>query len=134
MPGRQPAVQVQGLKTLQRDLKRAGLTVGDLKEAHAEVARTVVRAAHFTPKHPERSTGRLAASVRGSGQAGAAVVRAGSAGVPYANPIHWGWPSRHIVAQPFLWNAIADSQDQWEGQYLTALQKIIDSIEGAPGP
>jgi hypothetical protein len=123
--GRGPAVEVRGGRTLR------GVDVADLKAAHAAIAQLVVTRA--LPNAPRRS-GALAASVRGAGQAGAAVVRAGRASVPYANPIHWGWPSRHITAQPFLYDAIADSADQIEGTYLAALEQIIQSIEGAPGP
>jgi hypothetical protein len=72
--------------------------------------------------------------VRGSGTQAAAIVRAGRAAVPYAGPIHWGWPSRHIKAQPWLYDAAVASQEQWTGVYLAALEKIIDDIEGAPGP
>lgn len=127
----EPALRVTGLKELRRSMKAAGVELQDLKDAHNEVAQLVVRAAQFTPKNPARSTGALAASVRGSGQAGAAVIRAGRASVPYVNPIHWGWPSRHITSQPFLWNAIADTEDQWVSTYLAALEQIIDHIEGA---
>jgi hypothetical protein len=126
-----PAVKVEGLTTLRRTMRQAGVDLQDLKDAHAAVAQTVVRAA--APRTPHRS-GKLAASLRGSGQAGAAIVRAGRASVPYAGPIHWGWDARHIKAQPFLWDAIQDSKDQWTGTYLRALQDIIDTIEGTPGP
>jgi hypothetical protein len=54
--------------------------------------------------------------------------------VPYAGPIHWGWPARHIKAQPWLADTAASTQSTWEGTYLSALEHIIDSIEGAPGP
>ena len=134
MSSRRPVVKVEGLNTLKRTMRQAGVELQDLKTAHAAVAATVVRAAHFTPKNPARSTGRMAASVRGSGQAGAAVVRAGFAALPYVNPVHWGWPARNIAAQPFVYDAIVASQDQWTGQYLSALQDLIDKIEGAPGP
>jgi hypothetical protein len=107
------------------------VSLQDLKDAHAEVAQLVVRAA--APNAPRR-TGALGNSTRGSGQAGAAVVRAGKASVPYAGPIHWGWDKRNIKAQPWLYEAAVDSQDQWTGLYLRSLQKIIDSIEGTPGP
>lgn len=124
-------VEVDGLRTLRRDLKAAGLSVEDLKDAHAEVAQLVVRAA--APNAPRR-TGALAATSRGSGTQGAAVVRAGRAAVPYAGPVHWGWPSRHIVAQPWIYDAAVRSQQQWTGAYLRALEHIIGKIEGAPGP
>jgi hypothetical protein len=54
--------------------------------------------------------------------------------VPYAGPIHWGWPARHIKAQPWIYDAAQNSAEQWTGLYLAALEKIIDGIEGAPGP
>lgn len=129
--GRAPVVEVEGLRTLRRSLKAAGVSLGDLKDAHAAVAQLVITAA--APAAPRR-TGALAASVRGSGTQSAAVVRAGRASVPYAGPIHWGWPRRHITATPWLYDAAVASQDQWTGVYLSALEKIIDSIEGAPGP
>jgi hypothetical protein len=131
---RRPAIGVDGLNSLKRSLKAAGVELQDLKDAHAAVAATVVRAARFTPKNPARSTGALAASVRGAGQAGAAVVRAGRASLPYTQPTHWGWPSRHVTAQPFVWDAIANTQEQWLGEYERALRQIINDIEGAPGP
>lgn len=124
-------VEVEGLRTLRRSLKAAGLSLADLKDAHAHVAQLVVRAA--SPGAPHR-TGALAASTRGSGTQSAAIVRAGRASVPYAGPIHWGWQARHIAAQPWIYNAAVRSQDQWTGTYLRALEHIIDKIEGAPGP
>lgn len=129
--GRAPALEVQGLRTLRAQLKAAGISLADLKAAHNEVAQLVVRAAE--PSAPRR-TGALAGSLRGTGQVGAAVVRAGRASIPYANPIHWGWPSRHIAAQPWIWDAAQSSKEAWTGLYLHALEQIIDSIEGAPGP
>lgn len=132
MSGR-PAVglEVEGLRTLRRSLKAAGLSLADLKQAHNEVAQLVVRAA--SPSAPHR-TGALVATTRGSGTQSAAVVRAGRSSVPYAGPVHWGWPSHHIVAQPWIYNAAVRSRDQWTGTYLRALEHIIDKIEGAPGP
>jgi hypothetical protein len=128
---RSPAVEVEGLRALRTSLKRAGVSLQDLKDAHATVAQIVVRAA--SPGAPRR-TGALAGSTRGSGQAGAAVVRAGRASLPYAGPVHWGWPDRHITAQPWIWDAAVAAQDQWTGEYLRALQQIIDTIEGTSGP
>lgn len=128
---RGPAVEVEGLKTLRRTLKRAGVSLQDLKDAHAEVAQVVVRAA--ASRAPVR-TGKLVGTDRGSGTATAAVVRAGRASVPYAGPIHWGWPKRGIKAQPWLYDAAVASKEQWTGKYLSALEKIIDQVEGRPGP
>lgn len=126
-----PALQVQGARQLRASLKAAGLSVQDLKDAHAAVAEQVARDSAATVP---RRTGRLAASVRPSGTQTAAIVRAGRKAVPYAGPIHWGWPKRNIKAQPWLADTAARTQNTWEATYLAALEHIIDRIEGAPGP
>lgn len=72
-----------------------------MKGVNAEAASVVERAV-VVP----RVSGRLAGSVRSSGQARTGVVRAGKASVPYAGPIHFGWPKRNIRANPFLSSAL----------------------------
>lgn len=125
-----PAMEVVGARQLRRTLKQAGIDVQDLKDAHAAVAKTVEQAAK--PNTP-RDTGALAGTLRSSGTAGAAIVRAGNSGHPYAGPIHWGWPERNIRAQPWIDQAGESTSETWAGQYLHALEVIIHSIEGAPG-
>jgi hypothetical protein len=125
-----PAVEVQGLRTLQRRLKAAGLDLADLKAAHGQMLDVVLADA---TARVSRRTGRLAASVRGSATPNYAVVRAGRAAVRYAAPIHWGWRAHGIQAQPFLQDAIESNREQLTGLLLHHLEKIIDSIEGTPG-
>jgi hypothetical protein len=126
-----PALEVDGARQLRASLKRAGLSVQDLKDAHRQVAELV--AAKAVPDAPRR-TGRLASTVRPAGTQSAAIVRAGSARVPYAGPIHWGHPSRGIAAQPWLAEAAEDTQDTWETTYLKALEAIIETVEGTTTP
>ncbi len=129
MTGRGPALQVDGARRLRASLKRAGVGVDDLKAAHAEVAKMVAdRAARDAPVR----TGRLAASVRASGTAREALVRAGRAPVPYAGPIHWGWPARGIAARPFIADAAEELRDSWEATYLRHVEQLLDTIEGTP--
>ena len=127
---RRPAVEVDGLRNLRRTLKAAGLAVDDLKAAHKSVAETVIRAA--LPRVPRR-TGALAGTLRAANAQTGAVVKAGFAGIPYAGPIHWGWPARHITAQPFYLDAADSSRTEWEREYLSALEAIIATVEGRPG-
>lgn len=128
---RQAAVRVEGLHTLRRQLKAAGLDLQDLKDAHARVVEVVlVDAERLVP----RRTGRLASTIRGSATPNYSVVRAGRAAVPYAAPIHWGWRAHHIQQQPYLQDAIEQNRDQITGIMLHKLQQVIDTIEGAPGP
>jgi hypothetical protein len=127
---RRPAVEVEGARQLRRSLKAAGVSLADLKSAHAEVAAQVATRAHG---RAPKVTGRLDASIRSAGTQSAAIVRAGGAAVPYAGPIHWGWPARHITAHPWIADAAEESQDQWSRTYLRAVEQIIDQVEGVPG-
>ena len=122
-----PPLQVVGGRELRASLKRAGVDVQDLKDAHRAVAELVDSRA--APNAPRR-TGRLASSQRPAGTQGAAIVRAGGARVPYGPPIHWGWPDRNIRAQPWILDAAEATEDAWTGTYLQAIEAIVNSIEG----
>jgi len=128
MSKRDAGLQVEGGRQLRASLKRAGIKLDDLKAAH-KAAAEVVQSHAVAPNR----TGRLAASTRSAGTQSAAIVRAGGAAVPYAGPIHWGWPDRGIEAQPWIYDAAQASRDQWEGVYMDAVQHIINEIEGVPG-
>jgi hypothetical protein len=127
-----PVYRVQGAKTLRRTLKKAGVDVQDLKDAHREAAE-IVRAA-AAPKTPRRS-GTLAGTLKATGSQGIAKVTAGTPSrVPYAGVIHWGWPRRNITAQPWIAEAAQQTETRWQHTNLDAIEKIIDTVEGAPGP
>lgn len=118
--------QVEGARELRRALGRGADALADLKDANAAAAATVADRARLTGP---RVSGRLDASVRSSGTKTQAVVRAGSRSVPYAGVIHFGWPARHIAAEPFIIDAGRATESSWVGLYLSAIQKIIDKIE-----
>jgi hypothetical protein len=121
-------VEVDGVRELRRSLKRAGDDLGDLKDANAEVAGMVAgRASSLAP----RVSGRLAGSVRGNRAAASAVVKVGGASLPYAGPVHWGWPARHIAANPFAVNAAHDTEPAWTATYLDAIERIVGKVRGA---
>lgn len=120
-----PQVEVAGARQLRASLKKAGVQLSDLREAHAQVAQLVERRA--APGTPRR-TGRLASTLRSSGTKTAAIVRAGRGStVDYARIVHYRY-------NPWIANAAAESQDSWERTYLSAIEKIIDTVEGRPGP
>lgn len=120
-------VRIEGARRFRADLKRAGLDMADMNRAHAKVSEYVARRA--APAAPVRS-GRLRATLRSSGQRGAAVIRLGRSAVPYAGPIHYGWASRGIKPQPFVTDTIDTEQPQWLAVYDDALQAILDSVRG----
>lgn len=125
---RKPRVQIVGAKKLRKELKRAGFDMRNLREPHMESARVVAYAGK--PDTP-RDTGALAATVRPAGTQTMGIVRAGKASVPYANPIHWGWPDRNITAQPWLSEAAERTEPTWLQIFLDYLNEVLSRVEGA---
>lgn len=116
---KRPLVQIDGARELRRTLRAAGDDLEDLKEANQVAAEIAAAAARS--RAPKRS-GRLAADIRASGTKTAGIVRAGRKKLPYAGPIHWGWPARGIEAQPYL----ADGAKSTEPVWIPIYQKMID--------
>lgn len=92
-------VRVEGLAQAVRSLKALGLEVNDLKDAFSRIA---TEGAERVSRHVPRRSGRLAATVRGNRAQSKAVVTIGRASAPYAAPINYGWPARHIRAANFV--------------------------------
>jgi hypothetical protein len=120
-------VKVDGLKPLRRNLRRLGNDLSDLKDANQQAASIVASAG--AGRAPKRS-GNLAGSVRGNRAVGRAIVRAGGAAVPYAGPVHWGWPAHGIEAQPFIADAAVETQPVWLPAYEASIQKAVDKVGG----
>lgn len=134
-------VQVRGAKQLRRTLKKAGVDVKQLKAINLEAAQiaaaaAVARAPIGGPyqrrgRGRPRAPGRLKASVRPFATQRAGVIRAGSAArVPYAGPIHWGWPRRGIRAQPFAADAAKATEPVWTKAYERKVKETINSVKG----
>ncbi|MDE9365478.1 hypothetical protein PZ938_07660 [Luteipulveratus sp. YIM 133132] len=120
-------VRLVGGRRLRATLKAAGDDLSDLRAAHTEAAR--IAAAAAAALAPVRS-GRLRADVRSSGTKTAGIVRVGRASLPYAGPIHWGWPARGITAQPFVSEGGTSSEGTWRPVYESALDSAIRKVEG----
>jgi hypothetical protein len=121
-------VRVDGAKQLRATMKAAGVDLSDLNAVNKRTAEKVSAVA--APRTPRRS-GALAATVRPAGTRTAAIVRAGTAAVAYASVIEFGWPDRHIEAQPFVTSAAHDTEPEWTGYYQQEVEKILDRIQGA---
>lgn len=100
-------VRVEGLNKLTRDLQALGLDVDDLKGAFSSIA---AEGAALAARYAPRRTGALAASIRGNKAKNKAVIAAGRARVPYAGPINYGWPKRHIAPSKFMQKADLEMQ------------------------
>lgn len=140
-------VQVKGAKELRRALRqiedaaeRRGMQA-ELKAEYRTAARVVELAAR--QEAPQRS-GRLAGSIKAKGTTtGAAVTAGGLKAVPYAGPIHWGWPSRPnkarrwrggpIAGNRFMVRAAQASADQVAEILEGGLRRLIDKVANTSG-
>lgn len=125
-------VQIEGMRSLRSTLRKAGDDLTELKGVNAAAAG--IAAGRAQGWAPVRS-GALAASVRSSGTKTAGIVRSGNnrksaSGVPYAGPIHWGWPSRNIKANPFLSYSAQATEPTWIKLYTDYLDETIGKIKG----
>ncbi len=118
-------LHVEGMPAVRRKLRALGDDLVDLKEANARAAAIVATAA--AARAPKR-TGRLAASIRGNRAVGRAEVKAGGARVPYAGPVHWGWPARGITAQPFAAEAAQQTEHVWLPAYAEDVARVVDKL------
>lgn len=117
----QGGVRVEGLNRVVRSLQGLGLDVQDLVGAFSSIAS---EAAQRAARHVNSRSGRLAANIRGSKSKNKAVVRAGGASVPYAGPINYSWPARHIIGQEFMQKADQEMQP-------IAVQRLEHDLEAA---
>lgn len=119
----QPVIRVENARELRAAMRRAGVSVQDLKDANTAVGEFVV--AGSRPRAPRR-TGRLAAAERASRTVAKASVLVAT---PYAAPIHWGWPARHIAAQPWVSEFAQESEPAWLGIITKALDELVEQVE-----
>lgn len=117
-------IRVEGLRELQRELRRAGNTElpKQVRKAAKDAAQIV---ADDAARRAPRRSGRLAASIKASASQSSAKVKAGTASrVPYAGPIHYGWRKRNIRPNPFLYAA----RDARRGEVERAFEKAMDDL------
>jgi hypothetical protein len=122
-----PKVVIEGVDETARSLDTiADKLDGPVGAWGAVEAVVLSRAQALAPKR----SGRLAASGRKSGTPAQAAVSFGGAQVPYANPIHWGWPAHRIKAQPFLSRAVDQTEPAWRGLYESRMATMIEREAG----
>lgn len=123
-------LELEGLRELQRQLKAVEdkETARAVRGVNKNLAQQVVDLAQ-----PPVQTGALAASLKAQGGLRDAVAKAGGTSlVPYAAPVHWGWPARGIRRNAFLYRALARARqnDGFEDAYLDALDKVLSAALG----
>ena len=122
----QPGIKIEGLREFNRALRR--LPPEYKNEQKAIHKKTAVPVARTAEANAPRRSGRLAASIRPQGTQREGRVAAGKASVPYAGPIHFGWPARNIASQPFLTDALHSEEETVVDIYLIETDRLIDRI------
>lgn len=126
----QAGIKVKNLKQVTQALKAIGVPNDAVKAAGKESAQAVVNEAQRLV--PVRS-GKLRDSIRISATARSKITisagnnRTSKSGIPYANPIHWGWFKRNIKPQPFFVKALGLTRDEVFENYFKQLEKLIDA-------
>jgi hypothetical protein len=119
-------IKVEGLNRLVRQLGKLDADLKpELKAINKDLADDLVPVAKS--KVPVRS-GRLKASIRAGATNRSGVVRAGKKKVPYAGPIHFGWPARRIAPQPFLWEAMDSRRGEIQRQYVERVSDLVKKV------
>jgi len=121
------AIKIEGLSKVQRDLRKLSTDALDLNkteflETNKQVAEIVI---NETKKYVPILSGALAAAIRNASTKKSAKVRAGNAAVPYAGPIHFGWPARSIKPNTFLYEAIDARKDEVANRYAELVSDLI---------
>jgi HK97 gp10 family phage protein len=121
-------IKVKNLKEVNKALKAVGVPAAAIKNAGLQSAEAVKSEARsLVPV----KTGKLRDSIRISATARSKItIRAGNnrtskSGVPYANPIHWGWFKRNIKPQPFFVTALGYTRDEVYANYFKQLERLI---------
>ena len=124
----QTGIKVKNLKDITKALKAIGVPNDAVKQAGKDSAEAVMNEARSLV--PVRS-GKLRDSIRlGANARGRVSIQAGNnrtskSGVPYANPIHWGWFRRGIKPNPFFSKALGLTRDEVYRNYFTQMEKLI---------
>lgn len=101
-------IRIDGLRKTLRALEAAGTAAEDMRDLMHSLGLIVVNAAQ--PATPTL-TGALRGTLRAGRGKTKAVIRAGTAAVPYAGVQHYGWPARGINATNFLTNAVQSTRN-----------------------
>lgn len=117
--------EVKGARELSVSMRVAADDIGDMAAAEAKAAAHLKQVAQG--KAP-RLSGALAASLTTDVAAG--TVEVGS-GLVYAGRTHYGWPAVGQRAQPFLTDALAETEDQTVGYFEDEVDRAIGRIRGA---
>ncbi len=125
----QTGIKVMNLRQITKALQAIGVPNDAIKEAGKQSAESVIgEAQRIVPVRSGRlrDSIRLASNARGKVTIQAGNNRSSKSGVPYANPIHWGWFKRNIKPQPFFVKALGLTRDEVYEKYMNNMAKLIE--------
>lgn len=124
-----PEITIRGVNELARDLHKFDPDMLEvLKDSNQQVSEHA--AGYVRAEAPVRS-GALAGTVRVGRTARSAVVKIGSARVPYAGPINYGWRAHNIEPNPFIERAKDRALPELAALVERKLRDLADKIHGA---
>ena len=133
-------VKLENAREVRRAIRRLQGDLSALGPLNEQVALIVMR---YAKSMAPRRTGTLAGDMRAAKTRARASIRMGRARVPYAGPVHWGWPTRPehsadgkiwggpIKGNPFISKAAQTSEPSWTIFYAQQLQKLATKAERA---
>ena len=125
MAAGKPAVTVTGAREFRAAMTRMGADLKDMTAIHKRVAEIVAdQSRHIVPY----LGGALSGSIKSTATRTRGRVQAGSRSVPYAGPIHFGWPARNIKASPFLWDALEDKESEVVDKYEQFVEALVEKV------
>ena len=124
----QSGIKVTNLREINKALKAVGAPNEAIKKAGKESGELVASEARgLVPVRTGalRNSIRVGATARGKITVLAGNNRTSKSGVPYANPIHWGWFKRNIKPQPFFVKALGYTRAEVYENYFSQMEKLI---------
>ena len=115
-------ITIQGVKEVTDSLNKLGRDLKSNLELNKELSLNLSqKASAMAPK----LTGALASSIVGNPSAEKAQILAGSAAVPYAGVIEYGWPKKNIQAQPYLTTTVNNNLGYIVAKYQNSITGMI---------
>ncbi len=121
----QSGIKVSGAKEFRAAMKRME---ADLKDYTAVNKRAAQMVADTARERAPVLTGALQGSIRPGATRTRGYVKAGGRGIPYAGPIHFGWPRRNIRPQPFIFDALDERKDAVVEQYERHIEALVEKV------
>lgn len=117
--------KVEGLTTLRRDMRKAGVDLEELKDSNRSAAGVVHK--YAKPGIPKDSEA-LVKTIRFGATQKSGYIRLGKKSVPYAGPIHFGWEKRGIKPRAVISEAAVEHEPEWVQVYMSHISKILKKI------